>query len=328
MIPLPRLQEQRQQALRDRTLFNVDHRVVHPDGQIHWINTQGRGFYDEAGKPIRMVGTCFDITPRKQAEEELRSAMLTAETANRAKSTFLANISHEIRTPMNAILGFSQLLLRDPQLTASQGQYLQTIIDSGDQLLEIINGILDMARIEAGRVSPNPDTCDLHWLLDDLERMFRARAQSKGISFTVERQGDLPRLIVADQTKLRQIIINLLGNALKFTTQGGVTLRLRSEPESQGTLRLRGEVADTGKGIAPADLPHLFQAFFQTSTGKENFGGTGLGLAISRELARLMHGDLTATSAPGVGSTFQFHVQVEQAAEDALHRDKLSLRGA
>ena len=269
---------------------------------------------DATGRFLKTRSTAIDITARKQAAEDLRQAKEAAESANRAKSMFLANMSHEIRTPMNAILGFSQLLLRDAQLSAQQRQQLTTITRSGEHLMEIINDILEMARIESGRVALNPTTFDLHRMLDDLERMFSLRAQAKQLAFHIERQEHLPRFVLADETRLRQVFINLLGNAVKFTAAAGeISLRVRSEALPDRRLRLHAEIKDSGAGIAPEDIPHLFDAFFQAQAGRDVAGGTGLGLTISREFVRLLGGDLTVTSQLGVGSTFGFDVRVARA---------------
>ena len=275
---------------------------------------------------------CFlqDITERKQAEALLRAAKATAEAASLAKSRFLANMSHEIRTPMNAIIGFSQLLLREAERSGRcQPEHVATILRSGEHLLRIINDILEMARIESGRVTLNPAPFDLCRLLEDLERMFSLRAQTKQLRFQIEQQGEVPRHLLADETKLRQVLINLLGNAVKFTPNGGaITLRVRSEPEPAGALRLHAEVEDTGVGIAPEDLPHLFEPFFQTHDSQRISGGTGLGLPISQEFVRLMDGKFEVASQVGVGSTFRFDVRVSQAQGIAAEAKRPSAYGS
>ena len=312
-----------QMALCGEKEFNTEFRVLRPDGATRNIQALALVQRDAAGQPLRMIGTNWDITAQKhtedalrQAAEDLRLAKEAADAANRAKSTFLANMSHEIRTPMNAILGFSQLLLRDPDLSAGQRQQMATIGRSGEHLLEIINGILEMSRIESGRVTLNRATFNLHRMLDDVESMFLLRAQAKNLRFEIERLGELPRHTRTDETKLRQVIINLLGNAMKFTPSGGaVVLRRQAALEPDGRWRLHAEVEDTGVGIAAEDLQRLFRPFFQTDAGKRLAGGTGLGLAISREFVHLMDGELTVSSRPSRGATFRFDVRVEQGEE-------------
>jgi two-component system sensor histidine kinase/response regulator len=229
-------------------------------------------------------------------------------------------MSHEIRTPMNAILGFSQLMQRDQGLTPRQCQYLATINRSGEHLLALINDILEMSKIEAGRTTLNVSTFDLLVLIKDLEMMFRVRTDEKKLSFSVEMIGNVPRYIVTDINKLRQVFINVLGNAVKFTEQGGVGLRVRADRDSATPPCpcLRVEVEDTGPGISPEEQDKLFRHFEQTKTGQQTGTGTGLGLAISREFVRLMGGDITLSSQVGKGSVFVIQLPLKEGDAQAV----------
>ncbi len=277
------------------------------------------------GEEWNVVVVVRDITERRRGEEE-RVAREAAEEASRAKSGFVANMSHEIRTPLNAILGFTQVLERDPFLTPQQAEHVRTISRSGTHLLNLINDILDMSRIEAGRVFVRKAPFCLHDLLDDLTLLFRSRAQAKGLQLLEERDPSVPRAVSADEGKLRQVLINLLGNAVKFTQEGGIAVRVRAEgcPEQPGFLRLLAEVEDSGPGIAPEDLEHIFEAFGQSEAGLRA-GGTGLGLAISRRFVEMMGGTLTVATEPGKGSCFRFDILVEPSM-DLVEREKPILR--
>ena len=281
------------------------------DGKETVVSYNATTFHDRDRKLQGVFAAARDVTERKRYEQSLQQA-------NRAKSVFLANMSHEIRTPMNAILGFSQLMLRDQELTPRQCQYLGTINRSGEHLLALINDILEMSKIEAGRTTLNPSTFDLPALLKDLEMMFRVRTDEKKLSFSVEMIGDVPQYIVTDINKLRQVFINVLGNAVKFTEQGGIGLRVRANRDGAAGPFLRVEIEDTGPGISADDQDKLFHHFEQTKTGQQAGTGTGLGLAISREFVRLMGGAITVTSQVDKGSVFVIELPLTEGDAEAV----------
>ncbi|HWB61383.1 MAG TPA: ATP-binding protein, partial [Chthoniobacteraceae bacterium] len=253
-------------------------------------------------------------TDLEKTRDDLAKAKDAAESANRAKSTFLANMSHEIRTPMNAILGFSQLLDRNSPLNEQQRKYLGTIRNSGEHLLDLINDILEMSKIETGQITLRPGPFNIHRLLMDVESLFHFRTDAKQLRFGIEIAPGVPDFITADEGKLRQVLINLVGNAVKFTESGEITVT--ASPDGTGN-RLRIAVRDTGPGIGVEERPRLFQSFEQASAG-HRAGGTGLGLAISREFIRLMGGEIHVESELGKGSNFWFEVPVETAAPVAV----------
>ena len=275
---------------------------------VEYTSTPVLGLDD---RTIGAVVVFRDVTELRLAEKE-RVCRIAAEEANAAKSIFVANMSHEIRTPMNAILGFAQIMERDPELTVNQGENIRIIIRSGTHLLNLINDILDMSKIEAGRVTLNESVFSLNDLLNDLELMFRSRTDAKGLHLLMERDAHVPCHATAEGEKLRQIMINLIGNAIKFTNEGGVVVRVRAEsvdtsPESTKSVRLMVEVEDSGTGIPAEDIGNIFDPFQQSAAGKM-VGGTGLGLAISRSLVEMMGGTFAVTSSIGKGSCFCFDV--------------------
>ncbi|WRH67159.1 MAG: ATP-binding protein [Planktothrix sp. GU0601_MAG3] len=278
------------------------------------------------------------FTKIQEQTEELKIAKKSADSANAAKSEFLANMSHELRTPLNAILGFAQIMKKDSYLLAEQRKYIEIINRSGEHLLDLINDVLELSKIEAGKTTLNETRFDLLILLDNIKDMLRLKAESKGLIFKFYVSNTVPQYIIGDERKLRQILANLLGNAIKFTEKGRVQLRVSAgfKPRSEDELSIQDtnrflplnlsarseaikenrkiniqfEIEDTGGGISPEELPLLFEAFTQTEVGRKSAQGTGLGLPISRSFIQLMGGDIDVKSVREQGSTFTFEIQV------------------
>jgi len=257
---------------------------------------------------------------RREAEEiservtrELYDARLAAEAASRAKSEFLANMIHDIRTPLNAVIGLTEVLLQT-ELDARQREYLRMVMDSGETLLAVINDILDLSKIEAGKLHLERVEFDIHEMLGDALRPLAMRAQAKEIELVCSVEDAVPPRMIGDPRRLRQVITNLVGNAIKFTDRGEVAVRVERVSSSQETALVRFSVHDTGIGIEPEQIGRLFQSFQQAdSSTTRRFGGTGLGLSISRQLVELMGGRISVESTPGAGSTFQFSAKLEVA---------------
>jgi two-component system, sensor histidine kinase and response regulator len=321
-------------CIRTRETFVREFRVLWPDGSEHWVATTGRFEYDAAGQPVRLRGVALETTARKRAEEEIRqlntgleqrvaqrtveleAAKFEAEAANRAKSAFLANMSHEIRTPMNAILGLTFLMARDSR-DAGQRDRLSKVTDAANHLLQVINDILDLSKIEAGKIVLEDVDFSLDVLLGRAFDMVGERARDKGLELVLDTD-HLPARLRGDATRLSQALLNLLGNAVKFTERGWVRLRGELLREDGPRLQVRFEVQDTGEGIAPERQAALFSAFEQAdgSTTRRH-GGTGLGLALTRHLAALLGGEVGLRSTPGQGSTFWFTAWLGRAQETA-----------
>lgn len=317
-------------ALTGKTVYADDLEVQYRD-QIIPLEVWATPIYNEQGNIIYTIAAFQDITQRKQAEQlladynrtleiqvaqrtqELAEAKEKAEVANQAKSVFIANMSHELRTPLNAILGFSQIMSRSSELPLEHREDVKIINRSGEYLLTLINNILDFSKIEAGKITLNLTSFDLDRLLDEIEELFKLKSINKGLQLYLERADHVPQYIQTDEIKLREVLINLLSNAMKFTKVGGVSVRVKSlsTPETEPlTETLYFEVEDTGVGIAPEELNQLFEAFSQTKSGKQVQEGTGLGLAISQKFVQLMGGEINVKSQVGIGTVFSFNIQV------------------
>jgi PAS domain S-box-containing protein len=305
----PAAMELWERHLRDGRPYRPEHRVARPDGKEVWALSSVRVIMDEAGAVMRVVGAMQDITERKRAERALVKAKEEAEAATRAKSAFLATMSHEIRTPLNGVLGMAQAMARD-ELSQRQRERLDVVRQSGEALLAILNDVLDLSKIEAGKLELEQTEFDLAELARGAHATFAATAQAKGLSFGLTVTPAARGIYLGDTVRVRQILYNLVSNALKFTDRGFVKVTVGRR---RGKLTL--EVADSGIGIAPGKLASLFQKFEQADASTtRRFGGTGLGLAICRDLAELMGGAISASSKPGKGATFTVELPLVRLA--------------
>jgi signal transduction histidine kinase/DNA-binding response OmpR family regulator len=304
-------------GLRSDVALDTEFAVMLPDGTQRHLRANAVIERDASGRAVRLIGTNWDMTAQKRAEEALLQAKEAAEAATRAKSLFLANMSHEIRTPMNAILGYAQLLHRDQALGPTQRRQLEVIRSSGEHLLTLINDILEMSKIEAGRSALSIAPFSPASLIGEVERMFSGLARDKGLALSTALDAGLPEAVQGDAVKVRQVLINLLSNAVKFTEQGSVRLEATALRVEAGRLLVTIRVRDTGPGIAEPDLARIFNAFDQSEAGVRT-SGTGLGLAISAHFAALMQGGIDVESALGHGSTFTFAFEATDASRGEL----------
>ena len=306
-------------AVRERASFRAEARFRRSDGEWRWIASYAEPRLSPAGEFLGHVGISPDITDRKQSEEALQRAKDAAEAANRSKSEFLANMSHEIRTPMNGIIGLTELALYT-DLTAEQAGYLEDVKKCADSLLRILNDILDFSKIEAGKLEFEVIEFDLRQTVQEILKVLGVRARAKNLELACDLDPAVPSRLLGDPGRLRQILINLTGNAVKFTERGGVVIRVERLSETAEAVELHFSVQDTGIGIPLNKQRHVFSAFSQAdSSSTRMFGGTGLGLTISSQLVEMMGGRIWLESEEGIGSTFHFNVRLGMAPAGAAN---------
>ncbi len=297
-----------QEAINEGASYSQEYKVNLPSGEVRWLQARGQGVLDETGKPSDFFGFIVDVTDRHQFQETLEAARAAAEAANASKSTFLANMSHEIRTPMTAILGYIDLISESVHDDETR-KHIRTVRRNGDFLLDIINDILDLSKIEAGKLDISAEVFSPDRLVEDVHSIMAVRAKEKGLEFSVQYKAKLPPLLLSDVKRIRQVLINLVGNAIKFTPQGSVRMVIDYTDNE-----LHFDVVDTGIGMTDRQVKNLFQPFSQ-GDGNVNreFGGTGLGLAISLRLAEMLGGGITVESELARGSKFSVRIAAKQA---------------
>lgn len=305
--------------------YQIEHRVIRPDGTIRFVIERCEHFHGKDGSIIGSIGTVLDITERKEIEEALIKEKEKAEAANQAKSVFIANVSHELRTPLNAILGFSNQLVSAENLSDAQKKNLSIINRSGMHLLDMINDILDLSKIESGQIQVENTSFDLLTMMQSLSDMMSSQAHEKGLVCDLNLTEGVPRFVRSDERKIKQILINLLGNAIKFTDKGTIRFTMASQKilNQASKVLVMFTLSDTGCGIEADMIEEVFQPFVQNDGVKKVEGGTGLGLSISRKLAQILGGTLWVESTLGKGSVFHLNIPVEIAGDELVSPESL-----
>ncbi len=304
-------------AVKSGESTRLEHRAVHKKGHTIWVECTFKALRDEHGHVDDVVVVIRDITQRKALEAEVLEAKETAVAAARVKSEFLANMSHELRTPLTSVIGFSGLLQASEHLPAEERVYVERIATASEALLGVINDILDYSKLEADAIEMDPEPFDTRALVDGAAAIIESQCSAKGLTLNVVVAADTPERLTGDKGRLRQVMLNFLSNAAKFTARGAVTVKVGGRPQADGGWRMRVEVTDTGIGIPSEKIGELFRRFTQADASTTRvYGGTGLGLAISRRLIELMGGEVGVESAPGAGSTFWFEAPLAAATEE------------
>ncbi|HUH10336.1 MAG TPA: ATP-binding protein [Brevundimonas sp.] len=301
------------ESVKTGTPTRLEHRAVHKSGAIIWVECTFKALRDENGHVDDVVVVIRDMTQRKALEDEVIEAKERAEKAAQAKSEFLANMSHELRTPLTSVIGFSGLLQGSEALPAEERVYVERIATASEALLGVINDILDYSKLEANAIEMDPEPFQVAALVDGAAAIVEGQCVAKGLSLKVVADAAMPEVLTGDAGRLRQVMLNFLSNAVKFTSKGGVTLRVGGAPDLAGRWRLRVAVTDTGIGIPAEKIEQLFERFTQADASTTRvYGGTGLGLAISRRLIEIMGGEIGVDSRPGEGATFWFETPLAQ----------------